>query len=255
MDNLDLLHYIEEARKSGIGDNKIREGLLQAGWPVSSVEEAMMKAPMADASQSRPKALMSKSLAVIFTVTAIAVAGYFAGAFYTANFQSFPLWPFEVSVPVPIFTPRPSPTAMPDPTADWQTYRNEEYGFEFRYPGSWEVRNGLSYEIFLNPIGAAGKFPEIQIITYTMDIAAEAGLNNLRSYWESYNMENKKIESIVVDGIEGLKVSGLSNLGTSNTPWNIIRIKLVYGDKIYHILSDNADMIFNQILSTFKFLE
>lgn len=28
----------------------------------------------------------------------------------------------------------PSPTPAPDPTADWQTYRNDEYGFELRHP-------------------------------------------------------------------------------------------------------------------------
>ena len=31
-------------------------------------------------------------------------------------------------------TPSPLPTSEPDETADWQVYRNEEYGFEMRYP-------------------------------------------------------------------------------------------------------------------------
>lgn len=28
-----------------------------------------------------------------------------------------------------------------DETADWKTYTNDEYGFSFKYPGDWEVRD------------------------------------------------------------------------------------------------------------------
>lgn len=127
-----------------MGDDKIREGLLQVGWPESDINEAMVKAPAGVAPQPRPKAMMSKSLAVIFTVIAIAVAGYFAGAYYMSKFQNFPLWPFEAPVMAPTFTPRPSPANLEvelpsDISADWKTYRNEGYGFEFRYPGDFKI--------------------------------------------------------------------------------------------------------------------
>lgn len=137
MQNFDLLNYINQARKSGMADEQIRQGLLQSGWAMNDINEALMNVPAVSAPGFKPKAMMSKTLAVIFIVVGLAVAGYFAGAYYMANYQSFPLWPFEAEVSVPTFTPRPSPVATPDPTADWKTYRNEEYGFEFTLNDSW----------------------------------------------------------------------------------------------------------------------
>ncbi len=37
-------------------------------------------------------------------------------------------------------TETPPATPTPDPTAEWKTYRNDEYGFEIKYPAEWLVR-------------------------------------------------------------------------------------------------------------------
>lgn len=156
MENLDLTNYIQQARRSGMGDNKIREGLLQAGWPVSSVEEAMIskenpKSEVLNSKQSlkiqNSKTLIRSAIFVIL-VLGIAVVGYFGGAYYMSKFQSLPLWPFEVSVPVPIFTPRPTnlEVQLPNDISSWLTYRNEEYGFEFKYPREF-VESKENYQL------------------------------------------------------------------------------------------------------------
>lgn len=45
---------------------------------------------------------------------------------------------------VPTYTPRPSASTTPTSTvpADWKTYTNTQYGFEFKYPPEWSPKYG-----------------------------------------------------------------------------------------------------------------
>ena len=71
----------------------------------------------------------------IYVLVGLVIAG---GAFGYYVWQKGGLF---TALPMP--TVSSTPTVTPDPTANWQIYRNDEFGFEFRYPKNWEL--------FLNP--------------------------------------------------------------------------------------------------------
>lgn len=103
---------------------------------------------------------------LISAVAIASIVGYFALA------SQLPLWPFETPLSFIASTPQPNQRACtqeaklcPDGTAvgrtgpncefakcpgeidtsTWRTYRNDEYGFEFKYPDGLEVQQEIGY--------------------------------------------------------------------------------------------------------------
>ena len=81
-----------------------------------------------------------------------------------------------------------SSSSPSDETANWQTYKNEKYGFEFQYPQDWKFRKATTSEV------AYGK------IVYLQSSETIKGLENNKidpgysydltvSYWKDINNE------------------------------------------------------------------
>ena len=96
-------------------------------------DQSQYQAPMDSAGPSQlsgTKHFLNKKFAITFVILSLLGAGAYAGIWYWQDQQ-------VAQEVVPTFTPRPSTT--PDPTADWKTYTNTQYGFEFKYPAELSI--------------------------------------------------------------------------------------------------------------------
>ncbi len=107
-------------------------------------------------------------------------------------------------------TPRIAPTPTPNETATWKTYRNEEYGYEVKYPEDWinfgELLGGFN---ITSPIINGRADNRIQVIPDKRD-----GSEPNQEYIENmikgntipgYNELNRKKE-ITINGIKGYEI-------------------------------------------------
>ncbi len=127
-------------------------------------------------------------------------------------------------------------------TSDWQTYRNEEYGFEFRYPGDWhrtsdntiEYRGSEYMQLSPSPIGPNNDYGVfVRVLT---EIESE---EDLESYLES------EIDRLATKGIKR-KVANYKLGGTKVTSFQLINDEYVESKDvlIYGVSHFNLNGVF-----------
>ena len=127
-----------------------------------------------------------------------------------------------------------------------KTYRNTEFGFEFQYPQDWEVKENTfgsyysKFNLVVNP-------KAVRSSNFTVSINIVLPEFPERSF---QNVEKTATE-VTVDGVSGVKYQYEFESSQETA------IVLPLGEYKVILGTDNEQYVdtFNQVLSTFKFLE
>ncbi len=214
---------------------------------------------------------------IIVVVVLAGVAGYFA-----LTREQRPVTQ-QTTTPPPGTTQTPTPqtvTPVPaDETADWKTYRNAKYGFEFKYPSKYFLHSdntnvnfstgqpALSLERYSQPGREGGGFVILKIFSNSSRVGILDWLKTEgrgKTSFFSITINNKfgyeDYTSVKVDGSDGITINlsggSFEDAGTKANETIFSRGPFIfYFRASYFDTEKELEQDADKILSTFKFIK
>ncbi len=156
-----------------------------------------------------------------------------------------------------------------DETADWNIYQNEEYGFKMKYPEDWRIEEAIIADSEeLKPLSVFTLCPKDKVYYHTVGGYTRGTMDPIGTeIWSTEDYQKRGIP-----GAKKVLISdNLSAFYSENALGEIFyviqypnkNIVVIFRSEIDMILRDPSEdaeaeelkKVFNQILSTFKFIE
>ena len=206
---------------------------------------------------------LSRWAYILIIVSAVVVVGLVSWAAYRAFVSTPTESPTEEEEinSLPVVEENAPADETANETADWQIYRNEEYGFEMRYPGDWREQqttriNRLELITEFLPEGgdpayAFGDHLTVSIEENKEKLTLEELIESFKKNL-NYIYGNEKYGKL--DGHTSFE-GKVINMGQSI----LYQVLVIKDNNIFNIsyeyFYEESLERFNQILSTFKFIE
>ncbi len=149
--------------------------------------------------------------------------------------------------------PAPSPQAQVLDTSNWQTYRSDEFGFEVRYPLTWEfleTDDEVSFKDSEVEYGFEGS--PLSSLTWISVQAIPEGYDTIENYAQSRYRPNYKdeMETLTISRSKAITLSDY--LRTETVIFHEGKVYTVYMPNIGY--SEVAN-VYRGILGTFRFID
>ena len=148
-----------------------------------------------------------------------------------------------------------------DETADWETYRDEKYGFEVKYPEDWQTELTLVGTIKIKNNISGSYFEIIEQAVNERSLSLDDWYKYFDEWYEDLTMVNGRptakagAEIVFINGAKAYRID--TELEPPNPLFEIVGI--ASKERIFTLfaysghLNDNS--VLEKMLSTFKFLD
>jgi hypothetical protein len=184
---------------------------------------------------------ISTRLGVVIIITIAITAGVFVWEAYKINPISYQ----STEIKQPIKKQIVAENKI-DETADWQTYRNEKYGFEVKYPTDFSIYDDYpeKNQLFVGQSEVHRAPPEGIMISEVSELA-EKSIAKLKKRDELTTVVEEK--NIEINNIAIKKIALTSAIGYTDAHYFFTK-----NSKKFEIIYENENKIQEKILSTFK---
>lgn len=198
---------------------------------------------------------MKKGNASLVLIVILFIAAILVTYWAKRNKKTPAISPTAVSTAIKLSpTLTPTPTVEINPKTGWKIYKNVKYGFDFQHPGDWKINDIFNPQVIEPPI----------VEGYAEDTNTSFEINS-----DSKPVDSKRLKDVGITDLGQIKTFGkltgtlyeTDGIGEGGSGYRIDFI-FEHNSKTYWIYL-TTDLqgkmiyrdIFNQILSTFKFID